>query len=257
MKSSFVFGVVTMLLLGLAVPAAAQTGGAIVRPEATVFDIGEGQVETINIVLENAQDAYGIDVRATFDPAVVEVVDSDPAREGIQLIPGGFPQPDFLVRNVADNEAGTLWYVTTQVSPTLPINGTGVVFSVQFRGKALGQQTALVIESVEIADRHGLKLAVQPQDGRLSVVPPKPPTPTAVVTATPMAAMSLTPAALIENTPAPAEPATASVNPPGASASSSSRGLLLGLAVGGGLGAVVLLGMAAVMLRRPQKRKPK
>jgi hypothetical protein len=234
---------------------AAQDSGAVVRPQVSTLDIGQGQVETINVILENAQDVYAVDVSATFDPAIVEVVDSDPAREGVQIIPGPFPQPDFLVRNIADNEAGTLRYVTTQVSPTLPMTGAGVVFSVQFRGKVLGQQSALVIESVQLADRHGVKLAVSPQDGVLNIVPPKPPTPTAVASATPTVEVSPTPETVVAHaaTPSPAKPDAVPVEATNASPPFSP--LLLGLAVGGGLGAVVLAGMAFVMLRRPLRRQ--
>ena len=67
---------------------------------------------------------------------LVEVVDADPAREGVQFTPGTFPQPDFVARNVADNEAGTLRYVITQVHPTEPASGDGVLFTVQFRAQA-------------------------------------------------------------------------------------------------------------------------
>lgn len=258
MKALFRFSVAVMLVLVLAAPVAAQDGGAVVRPQVSTLDIGQGQVETVNFILEYAQDVYGLDVSATFDPAIVEVVDSDPAREGVQIIPGPFPQPDFLVRNIADNEAGTLRYVTTQVSPTLPINGTGVVFSVQFRGKVLGKQSALVIESVQMADRYGVKLAVSPQDGVLNVVPPKPPTPTPIVSATPtLMPLGMLAEATLENTPLPsnaqATPTFAPLKAPGPAASSSP--LLLGLAVGGGLGAIVLAGMAFIMLRRPPRRK--
>jgi hypothetical protein len=155
-------------------------------------------------VLENAQEVYGIEVKASFDPAVVEVVDADPDKEGIQMVPGEFLKPDFLVRNTSDNQAGTLHYVITQVNPTPPVNGTGVVLSIQFLGKALGQQSGFTIDFVDIVDRRGAKLSVEPQDGALAIVPPKPPTPTPLPTASPVP------------TPAPATPqAAAAANSPG------------------------------------------
>ncbi len=165
----------------------AQVTSATVRPDQPLLEIGLGQVEMINIVLENAEEVYGIDVRLHFDPAVVEVIDADPDREGVQIVPGKFPQPDFLVCADADNQAGAVQYVITQVNPTPPASGMGVVFSIQLRGKSPGGQSDLTIDFVEIADRHGMKLSVHPESGLLVVVPTKPPTPTPAVRRTPTA----------------------------------------------------------------------
>jgi len=172
------------LLLGLAQPAYSQGNDAIVRMDTSTFEVGLGQVETLVIVLENAQDVYGIDLRAKFDPAYVEVVDVDLAKTGLQMTPGDFPQPDFLVRNAADNQAGTLQYVVTEVNPTLPVNGKGTVLSIQVRGIKMGQ-SAFIIESVDIADRQGKTLPVIGETGAIAVVTPKPPTPTLTSAATP------------------------------------------------------------------------
>jgi hypothetical protein len=186
LKLFFVLVIIgAVFISSLAPTASAQTGGAIVRPDPATFEIGQGQVETINIVLENAKDAYGIEVRAKFDPAVVEVFDSDPNQTGVQMIPGSFIKPDFLVRNTADNQKGTLQYVITQVNPTPPVNGNGVVLSIQLRGKTLGKKTTLTIDFVDIADRQGRKLPVRGQSGTLNIVQPKPPTPTATLSVTP------------------------------------------------------------------------
>jgi hypothetical protein len=156
------------LLLLVALPASAQETLAVVRPDPLVLEIGEGQAGALDIVLENAQDVYAIDVRASFDPDVLEVVDADPNRDGVQMVPGAFLKPDFLVRNVADNQAGTLWYALTQVNPSLPATGTGVLFSVRLRGKTAGR-SQLKIGFVEMANRRGGLLAVQPQDGTIRV----------------------------------------------------------------------------------------
>jgi hypothetical protein len=168
----------SLLLTTLFLPVLAQTGTAVVRVEPAVLEIGDGQVETVQIVLENAVEVYGIEVRASFDPAVVEVVDSNPDTPGVQLIPGPFIQPDFLVRNEADNVEGTLQYVATQVNPTEPVTGTGVVFSIMLRGKGQGSQATVMIDFEDIVDRRGVKLEVQGEGGIVQIVRPKSPTPT-------------------------------------------------------------------------------
>ncbi len=247
-------GLALCLALWPAAPAWAQAQAAIVRPQPSVLEIGQGQVETLDILLENAQDVYGIDVRASFDPAVVEVVDADPSRDSVQMTPGSFLKPDFMVRNVADNAAGTLQYVITQINPSEPVTGTGVILSVQFRGKLLGQQSELTIGFVEIADRHGVKLSVQGQNGRLAVVQPKPPTPAPVPSATP--APPASPTTLPTRTALPVRADTPTVPTPAAAAttvaarSAASGGLLSAIAVVAFGAAALVLGAAVVLLRR-------
>ena len=230
--------------------AAAQSGGATVRLDPPNLEVGQGQVETLNIVIDNAQEVYGIDVRAKFDPSVIEVVDADPSKDGVQMIPGDFIKPDFLVRNIADNQKGTLQYVITEVNPTPPANGSGTVVSILVRGKVLGKRTPFTIDFVQIADRHGRKLPVHVQNGTVSVVTPKPPTPTATSPATPTSAVIETPALEPTVTETPVNPAAS-----GASSDNSILDLLLILiAFGGCFGAIALVAFAAfVILRRPKR----
>jgi hypothetical protein len=211
------FGLALCFALGPVLPVSAQADGAVVRPEPRVLEIGEGQLAMLEVVLENAAELYGVDVRASFDPEVVEVLDADPTKDGVQMIPGSFLKPDFVVRNLADNKAGTLLYVLTQVNPTPPASGTGVLFSVRFRGKAAGRNSDLKVASVEMADRHGVKLKVQPQDGTIRVVG----TPILVATPGPVAAMAAavptqipaTPSSTPRSQPAPATPSIMPTQP--------------------------------------------
>ncbi len=231
----------------------AESSSALVRSEPAILEVGQGQVETLSLILEDAQEVYGIDVRARFDPAVIEIVDTDPAAEGVQMLPGDFPQPDFLVRNTVDNAAGTLMYVATQVNPTPPANGKGPILSIQFRGKVINRQSAFTIEFVDIVDRQGRQLSVQTQSGAIQVVPPKPATSTPIVPATRTAALTPTPAAVLPSI-LPTEPLIRGTERDGQNTSSASNTLRLALAGGGCLGVLVLIAVAArVMLRTPSR----
>ena len=159
-------------------PAAAEGQNAIVRSDPAQLEVNAGQIATLSVVLADAQNVYGIDVSATFDPQLVEVVDADPAKEGVQATPGAFPKPDFVARNVADNQAGTLRYAVTQVNPTEPVSGSGVIFTVQFRAKAPSGQSAFTIASVDLTDLDGIALGVQPESGMIRIMPAGQATPT-------------------------------------------------------------------------------
>ena len=190
------------------------------RTDPTVVAVAAGQTATVQFVLADAQNAYGIDVHATFDPEVVEVMDADPGADGVQMTPGDFLRPDFVVRNVADNEKGTLRYALTQVNPTQPVTGTGVIFTVQFRGKATGE-TALTLAPVEMADRQGQLLPATVAGGTIQVVADQAPTPVPAPTlpaptAAPAVAKVPTAAAAPTVAPAPtAQPAAAPAVPGG------------------------------------------
>jgi hypothetical protein len=191
-------------------PISAQGQDAVVRTDPAVIEVAVDQTATVTFVLADAQDAYGIDVHATFDPKMVEVVDADPGKDGVQITPGDFLRPDFVARNVADNEKGTLRYALTQVNPTEPATGTGVLFTVQLRGKAAGE-TALTLAPVELADREGRLLPATVEGGTLRVVVGAVP---AVATAPTVAAS--TTAAVPTVAPAPtAQPAAAPAVPGG------------------------------------------
>lgn len=204
---------ILLVLLGTTLPAAAQGQSAHVRPEAATLEVGAGQMVLLNLVLEDATEVYGIDLRANFDPAAVEVVDADAQREGIQMIPGPFLKPDFMVRNVVDNTAGTLRYVITQVNPTEPASGAGVVLSLILRGKAVGAQSVFTINFIDLVDRRGNKLPTEPQNSALTVIDPKPgmDIPAAVAAILAKSAPAPTVAAAAPAVAAPAAPPQASV----------------------------------------------
>lgn len=204
----FLWPLVALVLSWGAPVAMAQTGAAVVRPDPASLTVVAGQIQTISVLVENAAEVYGIDIRASFDPALIEIVDADAARDGVQMTPGAFPQPDFVALNLADNAAGALRYAATQINPTPPASGSGVVFTFQVRGRANGV-SPLRIELVEMANRSGELLSVTTQDATLTVTGGSPAAATGI---------ALTPAP--DNTPGdattPTAPApTISAAPPG------------------------------------------
>jgi len=176
--------IICLLFVAGAPGASAQTAAATVRPDPAAVEVAAGTIQTIAVVLEDAVDVYGIDVRASFDPSRIEIVDADTSKAGVQVAPGAFPQPDFVALNEVDNGAGTLRYVITQVNPTPPAGGSGTLFTIQVRGKA-GGDSAISIDLVEMSNRSGELLPVQTADGAIRVTGAAPPAPTGIVLATP------------------------------------------------------------------------
>jgi Cohesin domain len=171
MRNLYIPGWITILVLvlGFRVPLP-QVGETLVCTEPVRLEIGADQSATLQIRLLNAKGIYGVDLQATFDPTVVEVVDADSKQAGIQMTPGEFLPPDFVVTNLADNQTGRLRYVATQLNPSPAANGNGIILTVQLRGKASGSSTKLSFTSVVIADRHGVKQPVRTQAAELVIV---------------------------------------------------------------------------------------
>ena len=157
-----------------------QSGDALVTCDPGRLEIGPKQTRTMRILISNARAVYGIDLQAGFDPAVVEVVDADSAREGVQMTAGTFLKPDFTILNLADNQAGTLRFVVTQLNPTPPADGKGTLLSIQFRSKISGRSSRLSFVTVTIADRNGARQPVTTRAADLILLSPTDPTSTAL-----------------------------------------------------------------------------
>jgi hypothetical protein len=119
-----------------------------------------GSSTNVDFTLSDISNVYGAEFRAEFDPAVLSVV-------GEALTPGVCPSPDFVVSNVADNVAGTIEYVVTQLAPTPPCNG-GVVATAEFMcaaGLESEVTTPVTITLSIVSDPDGLPIEHFVQNG--------------------------------------------------------------------------------------------
>ncbi len=99
-------------------------------------------VLTVTVSLADVVGLYGADIGLTFDPTVLEVVDADPVKPGVQITAGDFLNTTsphgILAANEADNEVGTISYAASLTSPTEPAEGSGALCIINFRAKAAG-----------------------------------------------------------------------------------------------------------------------
>lgn len=186
-------------------PAAAMQAGTVVRVQPGTQQIGIGQTATVEIRIENASGLYAADIELRFNPAVLQVQDADPGRDGVQIQPGNFPSPDFVALNSADNATGVIRYALTQLPPKAPVNGSGLLATVVFRGQAAGT-VDLTFSLVNLANAQGQQLPASSQGGNIIVggggPPPATPTPPPV-TMTPPPPVTMTPPPPVTVTPPP------------------------------------------------------
>lgn len=142
-----------------------ETGLHLVPTSGQLSVNGAGDVE---IRLENANSLYGLQFYIQFDPAMLQVQDADPEREGIQIVPGALPAPDFAVRNIVDNSRGIIDYAVVQLNPREPAHGSGVVATIRFQGIGTGTSPLTFLQA-KLADPDGQELPVQLLDARFEV----------------------------------------------------------------------------------------
>ncbi len=103
--------------------------------------IALGQVRTLDVRVEDVQNLYAYQCYIDYDPGVLQVRDADPSRSGIQVHLGDFLQADFVQQNSVDATVGRIAVVITQINPTPAVSGSGVLFSVDFVGAAVGSSS--------------------------------------------------------------------------------------------------------------------
>jgi hypothetical protein len=122
---------VILLLLALPLGALAQgrTQLYLLPPGGQVTT---GEPVTVEVIAEGVSNLYGAEIHLRFDPALVQLQDSDPQADGMQLTPGSLldPSQGFVVANEIDNQAGTAVFAVTLVNPAPAVEGGGVVAQV-------------------------------------------------------------------------------------------------------------------------------
>jgi hypothetical protein len=174
--------------------------------ETTQLDVGQTTTATLRV--DDIEELYGSDVRLAFDPQFIEVVDADPGRDGVQITPvEDFLQPDWILRQVADNLDGTVWYAATQLNPTEPVAGSGALAEFALRGRAAGA-TSIRVTYHKLVRRDGSQIETTAEDasfdvlvGGLTATPGPTPTRRATAVVTPEPSPTRTPG--IRRTPPP------------------------------------------------------
>jgi hypothetical protein len=147
---------------------AATLGTAQVKLQPSDLGLTPGDTGTVTIAVAGAAGLYGMEVHLTFDPSVVEVVDADAQKSGIQVALGDLLSPDFVATNMVSNTAGTIDVALTQLAPVPPSDGEGALAAITFRAVGIGA-SSLDFVSVILADAEGTRMPAEVQNGRIKV----------------------------------------------------------------------------------------
>jgi len=144
--------------------------GTMVVIDPPSREVAVGATTTVDIRIENVTDLFGVEVRLSFNPALLEVVDADPGTAGVQIQPGTFPSPDFIAQNSVDQATGKIDFAIAQRPPHEPVSGSGVLATVTCRGKAAGTLALIFVEAT-LSNRDGVPISADAQGGSITVLP--------------------------------------------------------------------------------------
>lgn len=162
---------ILIFVLILALSAAPQTARAQAATRIGVFEpvtVGLGQVVEAPVSVEGAEALYAVDIELRFDPALAQAEDADPASPGVQLGLAGFLDPGLVLYNEVDNQQGTAHFVMTQVNPSEPKSGSGILLVLYLKGIQAGE-SALTVSSVQLSDRGGIEIPSEGVNATLTV----------------------------------------------------------------------------------------
>jgi LysM repeat protein len=121
----------------------AQMGTQVrITPDAATIAVGQ-TVEMI-VQIEDVANLYGVEMLITFDHALLEVLDADPNRPGVQITAGEFLSGGMNDTNIVTE--GSIEYIMQQAAPANPSNGAGALARITFRGIGSG------VAAINVAD---------------------------------------------------------------------------------------------------------
>lgn len=94
-----------------------------------------GQEISLDLQVGKLPEVYGAELELRYDPSVIELVDADSNKAGIQASIGSIwkDQPQFLLQNEGDNKKGSLAVALSLLAPAQPLTKGGSLMQAKFR----------------------------------------------------------------------------------------------------------------------------
>ncbi len=159
--------VLVFLAAGLVSPASGQAGGA----QVGVFQTYAGKPGTrleIPVEIKNVENCYAFDLELHYDPQILSVEDADPLRDGVQPALGTFLDAGMVLYNTVDAENGVIRFVMSQINPSEPKSGSGVLLVLYVSGLKEGE-SALELTKADLATREGQLIPAELVSGSVQI----------------------------------------------------------------------------------------
>jgi LysM repeat protein len=131
-------------------------GSTTVVVSPAELDLQCGQTAVVEIKINNVEDLFGVDIKVSYNPAILEVVDANPSTPGTQIAPGDMPDVSggqgLVQVNTVDTAGGTVSYAAVRLNPAPAQSGSGKIASITFKGKAAGTSPISLVSAI-LADQ--------------------------------------------------------------------------------------------------------
>jgi hypothetical protein len=95
----------------------------------------ESGLMTVDVMVENVTDLYGLELHLKYTPEVLEAQDVKADQDGVQVEPGTLlpVSQGFVVANQVNQAEGKVTYAITLLNPAPPVSGSGPVARLTFK----------------------------------------------------------------------------------------------------------------------------
>jgi hypothetical protein len=150
------------------IEVAAQNNQTLIRFQPNDLLFSETSNSEIAVWIQDVKDLYAFDITLKYDPAYLEILDSDLGINGIQVSQGTFLDAGLTLKNTVDPTAGTINLVLTQLNPSTEKSGDGSLLVIRMKALKAGN-TTLQIENLQLSTRKGLSIPFSHTDANLSL----------------------------------------------------------------------------------------
>ena len=118
--------------------ATATPGPPVLKVEPAVLNLAVGQAQRVEVRGENLGPLAAIELHLSYEPGYVQIEDSAPDEEGVQVELGTLPQPAQVGKRSADNASGVIVYQVAQDAGDAASSSSGLVTGFTVRALAEG-----------------------------------------------------------------------------------------------------------------------
>lgn len=142
-----------------------ESKSVTVQLSAAQPNIKTGSEFFLDLLAVDAPKVYGLQLVVKYDPKVLQLVDANENKNGVQIEHGNFfnRQQFFTLINKNDPLSGTIKYTVSQVNPAKSVVGNGRLARLFFKSKGIEGNTEVIVTQAKFGTRDGKIIDSQTQ----------------------------------------------------------------------------------------------
>jgi hypothetical protein len=125
-------------------------------------------LDTTSIDLAAIPDLVSVDLELSYDVRIIQVIDADQTKQGVQVRLGSPFSAADVARNEVDTRAGRIFFKATRQAGPLSISSPTSLIEIDWRPQRVGS-SPLTLERLVLTGANNQTINVQPQNGTFTV----------------------------------------------------------------------------------------